>query len=687
MKKRVLSFFTCLLLINYISAQPSESQKPSLDARFYISTADLNVLLTNLQTAPFVNEGCSEGDCEKMNTYYNALYNLREDVRQYYLALDASKNISKNQWFLYLDQTYKNENLKWALITNLRFKDAWAGASSFLLDVASGAQIFKAGNHISKKGIEKFLQILNDLDGLLSQINALYKQVNTDSQANILSSATSDDWANLYSGLKSGLDLLVQAVEVYNKVDASLTGSKLKKARISRGFAITAAVGQLLNIYSNYERKGMRDAIKELDKVLKPNQDVQTGHYDKYILKRKRLDILDNIRKEINLRYDGVFDLNLRCKGITKRKPRKAIEIGERKFGNALMYYKAILLKTTPNLKSAWKGIEECNEIARNIQFIVNDGLGKKRSTYIEIIRESDQKNLYTGSTSSKASILKLYPDSYTIEIYDGHTFDGIQSQGTTLKNLAIKATKDSIVTLSPYGRIELKVVDKEGKLQEFRYSFKNKENKEIAYAMTSSAKTVRRDLLAETFDLELSYKYNSEKEIKKNIKIQANQLNKLHFVYDDGTFTQEENPLVETVNESETSTSDFKPTAPKVAPDGWVSGTVYNTTNGSCDWKNKTLIFINQGGFLMNLATGEISKEITVLAGKEAKIAVPARAESSFLRVFMLDADGKQRISFWLLKKPKHNWWYAVGCNDGFGSQNTCNDGNGNAGCEYLPH
>ncbi len=687
MKKVILSFFICFFLINYISAQPTASKKTSLEEKFYISAADLNVLLTNLQTAPFVNEGCSEADCKKINIYFNALYNLREDVMQYYLALDASKNISKDQWFLYLDQTYKNENLKWALITNLRFKDAWAGASSFLLDLASGAQIFKAGNHVSKKGIEKFLQILNDLDGLLAQINTLYKHVSNDSGANIISSATSDDWANLYSGLKSGLDLLVQAVEVYNKVDANLTGSKLKKARISRGFAITAAVGQLLNIYSNYERKGMKDAIKELDKVLKPNQEVQSGHYDTYILKRKLLDVLDTIRKEINLRYDGLFDLNLRCKGLTKRNPRKAIEIGERKFGNALMYYKELLLITTPNLTNAWKDIEECNEIARNIQFVVNDGLGKKRSTYIEIIRESDQKNLYKGSTSSKAFILKLYPDSYTLEIYDGHTLDGIQSPGTTFTNLAVNVTKDSVITLSPFGRIDLKVVDTEGKPVDFRYKFTNKAGKLIAYSMTSSAKTVQRDLLAETFDLELSYKYNTEKEVKKNIKIQANQRNTLHFVYDEGTFTQKENVVVETVNESVANTSDFKPTPPKIAPDGWIAGTVYNTTNGTCDWKNSVLIFVNHGGELMNLETGTIVKEIAVLPGKEAKIAVPMHAKSSFLRVFMQNPEGNERISFWSLKNPKHNWWYAVGCEDGYGPPNTCDDGKGNSGCQYLPH
>ena len=687
MMKQTLFFLTCVIAIHYSTAQPNTTNTPSLDEKFYMSSDNLHSILTHIKTAPFVNEGCSEADCEKINTYYNTLYNLREDVRQYYLALNASKNISKNQWFLYLDQTYKNENLKWALTTNLRFKDAWAGASSFLLDVASGAQIFKAGNHVSKKGIEKFLQILNDLDGLLAQINTLYKHVSNDSGANIISSATSDDWANVYSGLKSGLDLLVQAVEVYNKVDANLTGSKLKKARISRGFAITAAVGQLLNIYSSYERKGMKDAIKELDKVLKPNQDTQSGHYDTYILKRKLLDILDNIRKEINLRYDGLFDLNLRCKGRTKRNPRKAVEIGERKFGNGLLYYKAILLKTIPNLTNAWKGVEECNKIARNIQFIVNDGLGKKRSTYIEIIRESDQKNLYTGSTSSKASILKLYPDSYTLEIYDGHTFDGIQSQGTTLKNLVINATKDSIVTLSPYGRIDLKVVDKKGKPQAFMYKFKNKEGKVIAYSMSASSKTVQRDVLAETFDLELGYQYNYEKELKKNIKIQPNQLNKLHFVYDEGTFTQEENPVEETVNESVANISNFKPTPPKIAPDGWIAGTVYNTTNGSCDWKNKALIFINNGGVLMNLETGKIVKEIIVLPGKEAKIAVPGSRSSSFLRVFMQNPEGNKGISFWLLKNAKHNWWYAVGCDDGFGPPNTCNDGSGDAGCVYLPH
>jgi hypothetical protein len=317
----------------------------------------------------------------------------------------------------------------------------------------------------------------------------------------------------------------------------------------------------------------------------------------------------------------------------------------------------------------------------------VNDGLGKKRSTYIEIIRESDQKNLYKGSTSSKASILKLYPDSYTLEIYDGHTFSGIQSQGTTLTNLVINAAKDSIVTLSPYGRIALKVVDPKGKPVEFMDKFKTCNGKVIAYSMTANSKTVQRDVLAETFDLELSYIYNTKIEVKKNIKIHSNQLNTLHFVYDDGTFTREENPVVDTGNENVTNTSNFKPTPPKIAPDGWIAGTVYNTTNGSCDWKNRTLIFINNGGVLMNLETGKIVKEIIVLPGKEAKIAVPMRYSSSFLRVFMQNPEGNKGISFWLLKNAKHNWWYAVGCDDGFGPPNTCNDGSGNAGCEYLPH
>lgn len=682
MKKQVLFFAVFIHTINYVIAQPG---KASLDEKFYISVADLNSLLTNLKTAPFVNEACSEADCERINVYYNALFNLREDVRQYYLALDASKNISKEQWFLYLDQTYKNENLKWALTTNLRFKDAWAGASSFLLDLASGASVFKAGNHISKKGIQKFLQVINDVDALLAQINALYKHITNDSGANVISSATSNDWANIYTGLKTGLDLLVQAVEIYNKVDASLNPSDLKKARISRGFAITAAVAQILNIYSDYERKGMRDAIKELDKVLKPNQDTQSGHYDKYILKRKRLDVLDQIRKEINLRYDGLFDLNLRCKGVQKKEKRKSIEIGKRKFGNALLYYKAILLNTNTSIKDVWKGIEECKKEARNIQFVVNDGLGKKRSTYIEIVRESDQKKLYTGSTSSRASILKLYPDFYSIKIYDGHTLDGIKSQGTTITNLSINATKDSIVTLNPYGRIDLKVVDKEGKPVDFMYKFKNKESKVAAYAMTASSKTVQRDLLTETFDLELSYKYNHEKEVKKSIKIQANQLNKLHYVYDDGKFIEEENKpntTVETTNNS----SKFKPTVPKKAPEGWVSGTVYNTTNGTCDWKNSSLTFINHGGTIMNLKTGQISNGIVVAPGEKAHIAVSTNT-ASFLRVFRQSPQGNERISFWLLRNPKHNWWYAVGCDDGYGPPNDCNDGNGKAGCEYLPH
>lgn len=684
MRKQVLLFLAFLLAINYTIAQPVK-KKPSLDKKFYISTRDLNSILANLKTAPFVNEGCSEADCEKINRYYNALYNLREDIRQYYLALDASKNISKDQWFLYLDQTYKNETLKWGLVTNLRFKDAWAGASSFLLDLASGGQVFKAGNHISKKGIQKFVQVINDIDALLAQINALYKHVTNDSGANVISEATSNNWADVYTGLKAGLDLVVQAVELYNKVDASLNPSELKKARISRGFAVTAAVAQVLNIYSSYERKGMRDAIKELDKVLKPNQDTQSGHYDKYHLKRTLLDNLDQIRKEINLRYDGLFDLNLRCKGVRKREKRKPIEIGERKFGNALLYYKAILLSTNTNLTSAWKGIEECNEEARNIEFVVNDGLGKKRSTYIEVLRESDQKHLYKGSTSSKASILKLYPDSYAVKIYDGHTLDGIKSQGTTITNLAIKTTKDSIVTLNPYGRIDLKVVDKEGKPVDFMYKFKNSKGKVIAYAMTASSKTVQRDLLAETFDLELGYKYNHEKEVKKNIKIQANQLNKLHFVYDDDTFIEEEN-VPNVVTETRNNPSKFTPTEPKRAPKGWVSGTVYNTTNGSCDWKNNTLIFVHHKDKLMNLETGEIMDEIVVLPGKEAKIAVPGNVEAAFLRVFIKNSEGNDRISFWLLKKAAHNWWYAVGCDDGYGPPNDCDDGKGNSGCKFLP-
>jgi hypothetical protein len=228
--------------------------------------------------------------------------------------------------------------------------------------------------------------------------------------------------------------------------------------------------------------------------------------------------------------------------------------------------------------------------------------------------------------------------------------------------------------------------VDTKGKPQQFMYKFKNSDQKVVAYSMTSSSKTVKRDLLTETFDLELSYKYNSEKEVKKNIKTQANLLNTLHFVYDDGTFTQEEIPAIETVNENVTNTSDFEHIKPKVAPTGWVAGTVYSTTNGACDWKNQTLIFVSHFGKLMNLETGEISKEIIVAPGKKAHIAVPENTVA-FLRVFRQNNTEKERISFWSLKNATHGWWYAVGCDDGNGLPNTCNDGHGKSGCQYLPH
>lgn len=678
---RIFLFFILLFFVNTNTAQPIQ-----LDEERYMILDELNALLATIKTAPIVNEGCTELPCDAVNVYYNALFNFREDVSRYYQALEASKNISQDQWFLYLDQTYRNENLKWALITNLRFKEAWAGASSFLLDLSSGAQVFKAGNHITKKGIAGFLQAIDDFDGFLSQINALMKHGTNDSGTSVISATLSDDWSNVYTSLKASLDLIVKGVELYKKVDASLSGSELKKARVSRGLAITAAVAQLLNVYSSYERKGMKDAIKELDKVLGPNQSTQSLHYDKYITKRKLLDVLDKIIQEIGFRYEGIFDLNLRCKGKVQRAVRPSIVIDKREYGTALQVYKKILLQTNTIMANAWKNIKECAPEKRKYQFVVNNGLGKKRSAFIEVLRVSDGKQLYRGSTSSKASILSLYPDAYTFEIYEGHTLDGIMSPATTISDFKLNSAVDTIINFNPFGRIALKVTDKAGTPQNFRYTFKNKAGKIVAYAMTSSSKTVKRDLLAETYNLELSYNYDSKRELKQNITILPNQLNTLHFVYDEGRFTQEKNAVTETTSTSHLPTKEFIPTPPKTAPENWISGTVYNTTNGSCNWKNSTLIFRSHRGTFLDLKTNKVVKEVHVLPGQNAEIAV-REDEANFLRVFRVTSDGEERISFWLIENPNYGWWYAVGCDDGFGPPNACNDGKGNTACRFLPN
>ena len=540
--KPLLFILVITFCTNSVYSQPT---KRTLEEQFYMSVDELTDVLNTIKSAPILNEGCQDADCEKVNAYLNSLSNLNYDIIKYYEALNASKTISKDQWFMYLNQTFKDENLKIALITNHRLRDAWTNFASGVLDLASVWNLYKTGRYSSSKGLSILTAAVATVDGTLSGLNIVMKGVFLSGGTSFIGTITSDEWNNMYSKLRGAIEFVSEGLALYKKVDDALglSPKDLIELKRNRRANIAAAILQLTTIYLSNDNKKMKDHINELDKILMPNQATQSLHYDKYVLKRELLDILYTINSEISLRHDGLAYLNRKCKNKLIPKKHINIEISERKFGHALMYFRKSIKTSTSELAKNIVGIEDCNPKATTHQFLIKDGLGKSRTAYIEVTRDSDQKSIYIGSTSRKSSILSLYPDTYTVYVHS-YRENNIESKEVTIKNIKVdESIKEQEIPIIPYGRVSLKVVDKNGKPVSFRYEFFNEDGitKDISFTSNSNERLI--DLPADiTYSLDLGFEYNYEKERKENIIIIPKQLNKLHYVYDEGKFIDPKN-------------------------------------------------------------------------------------------------------------------------------------------------
>ncbi|MCW5516171.1 hypothetical protein [Muriicola sp. Z0-33] len=117
--------------------------------------------------------------------------------------------------------------------------------------------------------------------------------------------------------------------------------------------------------------------------------------------------------------------------------------------------------------------------------------------------------------------------------------------------------------------------------------------------------------------------------------------------------------------------------------PNGWVEGVLYNSNDGSCDDKGRSLVFMHHKNDILNLSTGIISENVIVAPGEKLEVAVPAG--SVWLRAFRTAGDSNAKESgtgvAFARMEASNGWWFGTGCGDGSRFPTNCYDGNSNDG------
>jgi hypothetical protein len=662
-------------------AQPGASP---LESHSYLPTIELTKLLNVIESAPLIEaEGeCNAEECKAIEIYRNAIINLKEDLYEYQSLVKLSATVSKNSWENYLNQTIaiNNEDLKGRMQLILAWKDALAQTAALIVDVVDIHNILFVKKDYSGNPFEKLIAIVDVLDEVLSIADVCFKVTKEDLDTNTITEVTGKP--ELYSGyttFKGAFDILKESLTNLDNIKAWSALSSLEKLKAMDKPSVRnvgTAVVNLLGIYSNYERNLMRDAIKEFEEVLAKNDNTQNLHYDKYKLKIGLIGEISRIISKISLRQESMRTANLKCNVLTfTRAPRKNHD----SFGEGLRYYKSILITATANIHLSWKDVKSC--VGKSYSMIVYDGVGKVRTAYLEIKRNSDKKIIFKESIDSKTKF-KLTADSYLFKLHSGRTKNGIRNKEAIINYYIVKGGDESkIIELSPFGRVSLKVVDKSGKPQPFRYIFYNNDKKIIDHSFSTIYKEEIMDLPVNTvYSLELNYGDNIyEVDKKEDIRITAKKLNNLHFIYDDGKF----------INDSTKTTDEptVKRKIPKKrdvvlkdTPVGWVTGILYNSNDGNCNqYKGKYLRFRIMGRKIFNRETGVYSDDVMIAPGERLHVAV-LEDEGHFRAypvVNPLNSDGKEdHISFWYYSDLINGWWYAAGCDDGTKPSFNCDNG-----------
>lgn len=294
-------------------------------------------------------------------------------------------------------------------------------------------------------------------------------------------------------------------------------------------------------------------------------------------------------------------------------------------------------------------------------KFTIMDGVGKPITPYINIARVSDGHVVYDGP--SKSEDIRLAPGNYKIHIKESIDLSFFRVSEATISYHNISSYDPYSITLNPYGRINLDVVDQVGNPIDFGYAFKNLSNgKTIASSLTAQNKTVTTDLQAGVeLELELIHAFDSD---TKEVVVVPGKINQLKYVYDKRKFYETPKKVTDPqpLNSKPNSTAKTL----KEAPAGWAKGVLYNSNDGTCKrYTGLTLEFVNRNSEFFNLETGERSERILVPPGQQVQVAAPNNG--GHYRVQVVEKDGsKNTVSFWYLKRSVDGWWFAAGCDDG---------------------
>ncbi|WP_034045266.1 hypothetical protein [Wocania ichthyoenteri] len=544
MQNKIKNSFKLLICFFFSFTVFGQPQKPIVNDPNLFTNSELTNILKQIEKAPILHPDCISNKCEEVIKYHKAIYGLYSELSIYSVYLVRYQEQYRDTWINYVNQTIANENLRAEMEYTLAWKTALADFSAYFLDLSNLYSSIKSGKHIDPSVVssllKRYYKNLKDLYDTIAKIDETVKKFADLPKVNNNLTEYIETWKSVSSVLKNGLKILKDGITLYQSLDRpqGLSPADLLKERRGRITNIGTAIASLLQIYAKYERKQMQDAIDDLKKVLKANEDMQTHTYSKHVYLSGLINHLEDAELALTKRKAGLYVINYRCN--KNNFELEKLDDYQMSFAKGLAVHKAVIENIMSTFKDSYSLIAPCKE--RQYQFIVLDGAGKRYESYIKIIRKKDGKALYEQPTyiRGQSAEFTLLPDFYTLEIYEGTGSDAARVSALTINDFEIEGNEESEITLRPFGRVDLEVVDKSGKSSIFDYKFVNDENQIIQRGLTTDKVLI--DLpVNQVINLNISHGLYGEK--KKDVFVSPDHINKLRFVYEDKKFVNSEVP------------------------------------------------------------------------------------------------------------------------------------------------
>ncbi len=535
-----LSLLICLSFFISFTAYSQDV----LGGKDYIASEDLKQLLNTIKSAPTIHENCIDVDCKQIETYANALYNLREDIIIYLDYLRKSQAEYKKQWhgYIYLDK--KNRESLLELENEVALSEACLTIGTVILDVVNVGSAIK-NNSVANNIPELIIKFIDRADVLLSALNIVSRYTSENPNSSALDELSGGPTLNtLYISLRAEFDFLKESLLNFEELKVLAKNwknlSEIQREVKLDNPSITGvflAIGNLLSLVASHKIDKLKNNIKGFEENIRKDNAFQGEQFDKYHHHFTLIDLLNKIFAETNYTYYNLREANARCFKHLTRERRKAIDTS---FGRGLRDYKPHIETASKQIANSWKGIKECPYTApKYYQFVILDGLGQSYYTDIQIL--SYYKTYYYGNVKDITRI-KLYPSNY--EIYLSESENGrqpslyIQNYNITGKE-AINYDSIATITLKPFGRLKLNVVKNTTDLTDFT---PKKQPIEFSYRVESNKRLVTEgkvngsrelDLPADT-NLKLIITNTDGKSITKDIKLQPTTTKAVEVVFDE---------------------------------------------------------------------------------------------------------------------------------------------------------